>query len=364
MSIDEPRDVREGEELDTQALSAWMAEEAPEFAGEIRVKQFPSGHSNLTYMLEVGGREVVLRRPPFGAEKIAKGHDMSREYTVLSHLEPVFDKIPSPIAYCDDAEVIGAPFYLMERVEGIILRGARPDVDGLDEAAMRGLSEAFVDTLAEVHAIDLDEAGLSDFGKPEGYVERQVTGWIGRYQRAKTDDIADMDRAGEWLEAHMPAEARGSGEIGAAVIHNDFKYDNLVLDPDELTRVRAILDWEMATVGDPLMDLGTSLAYWVEPDDPDVVKALSFGPTTLPGNFTRRELVDRYADKTGLPVDDIVFYFVYGLYKVAVIGQQIYYRFKAGDTDDPRFGMLIHAVKALADVATRAIDEGRIEKLG
>ncbi len=358
MSIDQPRDVRQGEELDTDALGQWLSQEVPELSGDITVKQFPSGHSNLTYMLDVGGKEVVLRRPPFGAEKIAKGHDMSREYTVLSHLEPVFDKVPAPLAYCDDAEVIGAPFYLMERVQGVILRGAKPDVDGLDEATMGRLSEAFVDTLAEVHAIDLEAAGLDEFGRPEGYVERQISGWIGRYHRAQTDDIPSMERAGEWLEANMPAE------VGAAVIHNDFKYDNLVLDPDELTHVRAILDWEMATVGDPLMDLGTSLAYWVEADDPDVVKGLSFGPTMLPGSFTRRELVDRYAQKSGQPVDDIVFYFVYGLYKVAVIGQQIYYRFKSGDTDDPRFGMLIYAVRALGDLAVKAIEEGRIEKLG
>ncbi|QDG51531.1 phosphotransferase family protein [Persicimonas caeni] len=356
--IDQPKDVRSGEELDTDALRTWLDQEVPELSGDIAVKQFPSGHSNLTYMLQVDGKEVVLRRPPFGAEKIAKGHDMSREYTILSHLDGVFDKIPDPIAYCDDAEVIGAPFYLMERVEGVILRGAKPKVDGLDEQTMRGLSEAFVDTLAEVHAIDLEAAGLEDFGKPEGYVERQVTGWIGRYKRAQTDEIPAMDRAGEWLEANMPAE------VGASIIHNDFKYDNLVLDPDDLTKVRAILDWEMATVGDPLMDLGTSLAYWVEPDDPDVIKAMSFGPTVMPGNFTRRELVDRYAEKSGLPVDDIVFYFVYGLYKVAVIGQQIYFRFKEGDTDDPRFAMLIHAVKALGDVAQKAIDEGKIEGLG
>jgi aminoglycoside phosphotransferase (APT) family kinase protein len=357
-SIDQPKDVRSGEEIDTDSLRDWLSEEVPELAGDISVEQFRSGHSNLTYMLEIDGREVVLRRPPFGAEKIATGHDMSREHTILSHLDGVFDKIPTPIAYCDDTAVIGAPFYLMERVEGVILRGTKPDVDGLDEPTMRQLSEEFVETLAEVHAIDIDAAGLGDFGKPEGYVERQVSGWIRRYNRSKTDDIAAMDRAGEWLEDNMP------GEVGASVIHNDFKYDNLVLDPDELTCVRAILDWEMATVGDPLMDLGTSLAYWVEPDDPDVIKALSFGPTLMPGNFTRRELVDRYAEKSGHEVDDIVFYFVYGLYKVAVIGQQIYSRFKAGDTDDPRFGMLIHAVKALGDVAVKAIDEGRIEGLG
>jgi aminoglycoside phosphotransferase (APT) family kinase protein len=356
--IDQPNDVRSGEELDTASLRDWISQEVPDLAGDISVKQFPSGHSNLTYMLEIDGREVVLRRPPFGAEKIATGHDMSREHTILSHLDGVFDKIPTPVAFCEDPAVIGAPFYLMERVEGVILRGTKPEVDGLDEPTMGRLSEEFVDTLVDVHAIDLDTASLQDFGKPDGYVERQISGWIRRYNRAKTDDIAAMDRVGEWLDDQMPAA------VGASIIHNDFKYDNLVLDPNELTCVRAILDWEMATVGDPLMDLGTTLAYWVEPDDPDVIKALSFGPTLMAGNFTRRELVDRYSEKSGREVDDIVFYFVYGLYKVAVIGQQIYARFEAGDTQDPRFGMLIHAVKALANVAVRAIDEGRIERLG
>jgi aminoglycoside phosphotransferase (APT) family kinase protein len=359
MTIDQPEEVRPGEQLDVGALGAWLSEHLPEYAGPLEVRQFRSGHSNLTYMLGVDGREIVLRRPPFGAEKIARGHDMSREYTILSHLEGVFEKIPEPIAYCDDDEIIGAPFYLMERVEGTILRGARPAAEGVDDPeTMRRLSQAFVDTLVEVHAIDLEEAGLDDFGKPKGYVARQISGWVGRYNKARTDDIPQMNRAGRWLADNMPAE------VGASVIHNDFKYDNMVLDPARLWQVRAILDWEMATVGDPLMDLGTSLAYWVEPDDSDVVKALSFGPTTLEGNFTRQQLVDRYAQKSGRDVDDIVFYFVYGLYKVAVIGQQIYYRYKEGYTDDERFGMLIHAVKALADMADKAIDAGRIDHLG
>lgn len=363
MTIDQPKEVREGEELDTDSLAKWIRQERPALAGDIEVRQFRSGHSNLTYLLRIDGRELVLRRPPFGAEKISRGHDMSREYSILSHLEGVFDKIPAPIAFCEDPKVIGAPFYLMERVKGVILRGNKPDVDGLDEPTMRRLSEAFVDTLVEVHDIDLAEAKLEDFGKPDGYVERQVTGWIGRYEKAQTDEIEAMDRAGRWLADNMP------GEVGASVIHNDFKYDNLVLDPDKLAAtdpnpVRAILDWEMATVGDPLMDLGTTLAYWVEPDDSDFIKALSFGPTLMPGNFTRRELVERYAQKSGRSIDDIVFYFVYGLYKVAVIGQQIYYRFEAGYTDDERFAMLIHAVRALADTAAKAIDEGRIDRLG
>ncbi len=352
--IDAPTSVRDGEELPADALRQWFAEEAPQLDGSITVEQFPSGHSNLTYLLRIDDDEYVLRRPPFGAEKIAKGHDMSREWTILSALKGHFPQIPSPIAYCEDADVIGAPFYVMERVRGVILRSANPAVEGLDEETMRGLSEAFVDTLVDIHSLDYEECGLADFGRPKGYVERQVHGWTKRYRRARTDDIPDMEATAKWLARKMPSE------VGASVIHNDFKYDNFVLDPADLTRVRAVLDWEMATVGDPLMDLGTALAYWVEPDDPQVFHALDFGPTAKAGSFTRRQLVDRYCGATNRDPENILFYYVFGLFKVAVIGQQIYFRYTEGDTDDPRFAMLIHAVRALAERAQEAIDQDSI----
>ena len=355
--IDTPTDVREGEELDVESLEDWLESEAPDIAGEVEVLQFPSGHSNLTYLIRVDGSEYVLRRPPFGAENIETGHDMSREWTILSHLKGSFDRVPRTIAHCEDPEVVGAPFYVMERVRGVILRGANPPVPGLDEKTMSDLSEALVQTMVDVHDIDLEDVGLDDFGKPDGYVERQVEGWIERYERSQTDDIPALEEAGDWLRSEMPEDT------GASLIHNDYKYDNLVLDPDDLTEIRAILDWEMATVGDPLMDLGTSLAYWVEPGDPDVLKSLNFGPTTLPGNFSRREVVDRYAELSGRDVSNALFYFVYGLYKVAVIGQQIYYRYKEGYTDDERFAMLIFAVKALGETASRAIENEQIDAI-
>ena len=353
--IDTPTDVREGEELDVESLEAWLESEAPDIAGDVEVQQFPSGHSNLTYMVRIDGEEFVLRRPPFGAENIATGHDMSREWTILSKLKGTFDQVPDTIVHCENADVIGAPFYIMERVQGVILRGANPSVPGLDEETMSELSDAFVETLVDVHDIDLEEVGLDDFGKPEGYVQRQVDGWIDRYEKSQTDDIPALEEVADWLRDEMPEER------GPSLIHNDYKYDNLVLAPDDLSEIRAILDWEMATVGDPLMDLGTTLAYWVEPGDPDVLKSLNFGPTTLPGNFSRQELVDRYAELSGRDVSDALFYFVYGLYKVAVIGQQIYYRYKEGYTDDERFAMLIFAVKALGETASRAIENEQID---
>lgn len=353
--LDEPTDVREGEGLDQAALQAWLADHVPDLSGDLEVLQFPSGHSNLTYMIRVGDREYVLRRPPHGAH-VKSGHDMSREWRVLSALDGIYEAAPRPVAFCEDDDVLGAPFYLMERVEGVILRGGDPDVPGLDEQVMRGLSESFVEELATIHGLDWREAGLEDFGRPEGYVDRQISGWIDRYGKSRTDEIDEMDSAAAWLRDNKP-----DGESGAGLIHNDYKYDNLVLDPADYAEIRAVLDWEMATVGDPLMDLGTTLAYWVEADDPPVLHQLQFGPTTRPGNFTRRELVDYYAEVSGRDVSDILFYYVYGLYKVAVIGQQIYWRFDQGHTDDPRFGMLIHAVRALAQTAQRAIDRGSID---
>ncbi|MFB6263733.1 MAG: phosphotransferase family protein [Bradymonadaceae bacterium] len=354
--IDRPDEVREGEELDEESLEAWLRANVDDFDGPIELQQFRSGHSNLTYSVSDGrGTEYVLRRPPIGAH-VDSGHDMSREWRVLTALEGVYDKVPRPIARCEDADVVGAPFYLMERVRGVVLRGNDPEVEGLDEPTMEALSETFVQEFADIHAVDWREAGLEDFGRPEGYLERQIEVWIERYRKSQTDEIEGMETAGEWLREEMPDDPGR-----AALIHNDFRYDNFVLDPDDLTSVVAVLDWEMATVGDPLMDLGTSLAYWFRPGDPDILRALDLSPTTRPGNFSRRELVDRYEAVTGRDCSNILFHYVYGLYKVAVIIQQIYYRWDEGMTDDPRFEMFIHAVRAFADAAETAIGEESIE---
>jgi len=351
---DEARAIRAGEELEIAKLAAWLDEQLGGRVADLEVLQFPGGHSNLTYLVRRGGDEYVLRRPPFGS-KVKTAHDMGREYAVLSKLAPVWPKAPRPIAMCEDEAVIGARFYLMERRRGIILRKEVPRGVTLDEAAARRVSELLVDTLAELHGIDYAAAGLGDFGKPDGYVERQVTGWTKRYDGSKTDDIPAVTEVAAWLAAHLPADG------APALIHNDFKFDNLILD-DGLGEVVGILDWEMSTVGDPLMDLGTSLGYWVEAGDSQPMQMMRFGPTMVPGMLTRAEVVARYAAARGRDLDpgQVVFYYAYGLFKTAVVAQQIYYRFAKGLTKDPRFAMFIEAVRILSAQAQRAIATGRV----
>jgi len=369
--VDRPAAVRSGEELDLERLSAYLHRELPVLARlpdasgcrgsarsgeEIQVSQFPSGFSNLTYLVSIADLEFVLRRPPFGA-KIKSAHDMGREFRILSALAGSYRKVPKTMIYCADPEVLGAPFYLMERVEGVVLRPRMAAAEEPDPVTMAAVAASAVDTLAELHAVDYEQAGLADLGRPVGYVRRQVEGWAKRYAAAKTDDITAMEATGAWLLANMPAES------GVALIHNDFKYDNLVLDPDDLSRIVAVLDWEMATLGDPLMDLGTSLGYWVDPDDPPEMLELKLSPTTIPGNPSRLEVAERYAGATGRSLDHLVFYYVFGLFKIAVIVQQIYARFQRGDTQDPRFASLIDGVRLCGLMAGQAIAKGRIDRL-
>lgn len=352
--IDGAKDVRQGEELDVERLRAYLSKVLPDVEGALTVRQFPRGHSNLTYLLDVGGRELVLRRPPFGAS-VKTAHDMGREYRILSGLAPVYDRAPKPLAYCEDADVLGAPFYVMQRVAGVILRGPRPPKAlGLDAHRMRALSVALVDGLATLHAVDVAAAGLSELGRVEGYVERQIRGWTKRYYDAKTDEVPQVERVADWLANNQPAES------GGALIHNDYRFDNVVLDPEDVTRIVAVLDWEMATVGDPLMDLGTALGYWIDPDDADEAKMIALGPTLVDGCLSRRGVVEQYERATGRSVGDPLFYYVFGLFKIAVIAQQIYKRFKEGHTKDPRFAMMIAAVQLLGQQASIALDRGLI----
>ncbi len=339
------------ETLDPARLEAFLRAELPEIDGPFEVAQFLQGYSNLTYLVRAGERELVLRRPPVGS-RVASAHDMGREYRVLSGLSRVWELAPRPLAWCPDPSVLGAPFYVMERVRGVILRARPPAGLALGPETARGLSEALADRLADLHRLDYQAAGLGDLGRPEGYVERQVRGWAERYQRSATDPIPELEEVARWLAAHRPPES------GAALIHNDFKYDNLVLDPGDLTRVRAVLDWEMATVGDPLMDLGSSLGYWVEAGDPEPLRRFRFGPTDLPGSLGRRELVARYQERTGREVGRLAFYYAFGLFKLAVIAQQIYYRHVQGLTRDERFGALIHAIRVLARQAAEVAGSG------
>jgi aminoglycoside phosphotransferase (APT) family kinase protein len=356
-SIDQSGPVRPGEELDIVRLASYLKQHLPELDGPLVVEQFPSGFSNLTYLLRIGEREVVLRRPPIGA-KIKTAHDMSREYRILSHLYPAYRKVPRPLIYCDDDSVIGAPFYVMERVKGIILRAEPPAGVELTQETMRSLSTAFIDNLLEIHHFDYQSAGLSDLGSPEGYVKRQVDGWTKRYYNARTSEVVEVERIARWLLDHQPADSSKS-----ALIHNDYKYDNLVLSPNDFSNVLAVLDWEMATIGDPLMDLGTTLGYWVEATDSAEWQQYGFVLTRLPGNLTRGEIAKYYAQKSGRDVTDPVFYYVYGLMKIAVIVQQIYFRYREGFTKDPRFAGLDRLVKACGIQAQRALEKGRVDNL-
>ena len=353
---DRPAPVRPGEELDSERLAGYLRETIPELEGELVIEQVPQGYSNLTYLLRFENRQLVLRRPPFGV-RIKSAHDMGREFKILSQLTAVYPKIPQPLLYNDDESLLGAPFYVMTRLDGVILRAQMPEEMTPDPALMEQISAAFVDNLVDLHAVDYLKARLGDLGRPEGYVGRQINGWSKRYQNARSDDIREMEEVMAWLANNKPPES------GAALIHNDYKYDNLVLDPADWSRIVGVLDWEMATIGDPLMDLGSSLGYWVEAGDPAEIRALRLSPTDLPGNPSRSELVERYARQSGRDVDNIVFYYVYGLFKLAVIVQQIYSRFLQGHTTDPRFAGLIYAVRACGRMAVAAIEKGRIDRL-
>jgi aminoglycoside phosphotransferase (APT) family kinase protein len=356
--LDEAGETRADERIDTGRLRPFMAAALPGAAGPLTVLQFHQGHSNLTYLVRLGDREAVLRRAPFGAT-VKHAHDMGREFRLLSALRGVYPRAPRPIAFCEDESILGAPFYLMERVRGVVIRGDGSG-SGLDLSPplLRSTSTALVDNLADLHALDLERSGLRALGRPEGYVGRQVKGWTERYLAARTDEVPEVEAAAAWLACHMPPET------GAALIHNDYKYDNVVLDPDDPTRIVAALDWEMATVGDPLMDLGTMLGYWSDPDDPEELRARPHGPTCLPGSLSRRELVERYAARSGRNVGDALFYYVFALFKIAVILQQIYRRYVDGHTRDPRFGSMLRAVRTMARQAARALERGRIERLG
>lgn len=357
IGLDEPDAVREQERFDPERLRPFLEAAFPGASGPVSLLQFRKGHSNLTYFVGYGGHEAVLRRAPFGAN-IKSAHDMGREFRILSGLQGLYARAPRPIAFCEDEAVIGAKFYLMERKHGIIIRNdAPPPGVTFTPELIRATSTALVDNLAELHAVDVSQGPLAAVGKPQGYVARQVGGWSDRYQKAKTDEIPELERAAAWLAANMPPER------GAALIHNDYKYDNVVLDPAELTRIVAVLDWEMATIGDPLMDVGTMLGYWVDPDDPPDMRLRSYGPTVLPGSLSRRGLVERYAERTGRDVGNGLFYYVFALFKIAVIGQQIYKRWHDGHTKDPRFGSLIDWVKVLGRQASRALERGRIHGL-
>ena len=333
--------VREGEGFDAGAVEEVLREKIgglPE--GRLEVEQFPSGASNLTYLLRIGDWEGVLRRPPMGPIP-PKAHDMGRESGILSKLNAAYPLAPKPYFFTDDEAVIGAPFYVMEKRTGVVLDDSFPEGVEPDRELCRGISRTVVDTLVELHAVDPDGAGLGDLGRPEGFLGRQTEGWIGRYDKAKTDEIDEVEPLTDWLAANVPESPPPT------VIHNDYKLNNLVLSPGDLTEVRAVLDWEMTTVGDPLFDLAVSLSYWTEPGDPDDLKAVMPTVTSTPGFMTRRELIDRYAEESGRDLSEMHWYVVFGYFKLAGILQQIFARWKNGQTRDERFATFGDRVRTL-----------------
>ena len=350
------REIRTGEQLDWTRLGAWLRERLPacgvpglDVSLEPEVAQFPGGHSNLTYLVRFGPVEIVVRRPPFGPVP-PTAHDMAREFRWLSAMHGVFPLAPRPYLLCEDLDVIGSVFYAMERRRGLVVRLEEPPALA-NPSARRRLSEAMIDTLADLHAIDVSAPPLSTLGKPAGFVERQVRGWSERWHRSKTTPLPEMDALAEWLRAHLPPDpARPS------IVHGDFKLDNVMLDPGDVGRLVAVFDWEMSALGDPLVDLGIVLTYWSPTAPPEQRDALT-SVTDRPGFFTREEIVDRYAARSGRDVSAIGFYKTFALFKIAVVIQQIYYRFVKGQTDDPRFAAFGDRVAYLAEQATRVKDD-------
>ncbi len=330
------------DELNIAILNHYLQQYAPQIGEVKNITRFTHGYSNLTYCLETANKEFVLRMPPPGAN-IKSAHDMGREFRVLSLLKPHYTKVPAPILYCESTDIIGTSFYVMEKLNGTILRAHSAPKMNISAETFRKLSASLIDNLVALHALDIKITGLEQLGKPEGYVQRQVDGWVKRYYTAETDKIPSIDTVADWIQKNQPREQ------SPAFLHNDYKYDNLLLDPNDLTQIVGVLDWEMSTVGDPLMDLGATLAYWFEEGEGDVFKLYNL--SWLPGNFTRKEIIDRYAEKSGRDLSDITFYYVFGLFKNAVIAQQIYHRWKQGHSTDARFGGLLPMIKLLGEKA-------------
>jgi aminoglycoside phosphotransferase (APT) family kinase protein len=330
VSADAPADVRAEDDFDVSAVDGWLADRVPGLTGPPQVRQFSGGASNLTYLLRYPERELVLRRPPVGV-KARGAHDMAREFRIQAALAPVYPYVPPVVALCEDPAVLGSDFYLMERVPGMILRATIPADLGLDADARPSLCRSVIDALVDLHAVDARTAGLGDLGPGRGYVARQVAGWSTRYRDARTPNVPRFERVMSWLAARQP------DDVDTVIVHNDFRLDNVVLAPDDPQRIVGILDWEMATLGDPLMDLGNSLAYWVQADDDRVMRALRRQPTDAPGMLTRAQVIDHYRDRTRYDVGDFTFYEVFGLFRLAVIIQQIYRRFRLRQTRNPAF---------------------------
>jgi aminoglycoside phosphotransferase (APT) family kinase protein len=345
------------ENLNLDNLRKYLADNdlISDIESEMKTHRFSGGFSNLTYLLSVEDKEYVLRRPPAGA--IKRGHDMGREYKVLSNLINEYTKIPKVYTFSDDKEIIGAPFYIMEKAEGIILDTKEAQKRNLSADQYKVASNTLLDGLVELHNVDYKKTGLADLGKPEGYVARQVENWGKQYYAAQTEELGIEEGIFKWLTENQPKEYRHT------LVHNDFKYDNIMFKDDSWKEINTVFDWEMCTLGDPLMDLGTTLSYWITPEDPMLMHSLSKVPTIYPGNPTRAEVINIYSQKSGIPIDDkqAVFYYAFGLVKLAVIVQQIYYRYHNGLTTDSRFADINGFANAMFFVANEAIDQQKLD---
>lgn len=346
------RPIRASEQLDWDAVESYvrvrlaaLMEGRLDVATPMRVAQFPGGHSNLTYLLRFGNQEFVMRRPPFGPVP-PKAHDMAREYRILEAVHPVYSLAPRPLLLCEDETITGSIFYVMERRRGLVVRTKEPPELADKPAERRRASKAIINALADLHNVDIAAHGLVALGKPVGFVERQVRGWSDRWRGSRTSKLPEMDALASWLAERLPRDP-----LRPTMVHGDFKLDNVMLSPQDVGRVVAVFDWEMSAVGDPLVDLGIILAYWVHVSTASQDDAVS-SVTQQPGWFMREEILERYAARTQLDVKDIAFYEVFALFKLAVVLQQIFYRYHRGQTDDPRFATLDKRVTWLARIAT------------
>ncbi|MBI4518137.1 MAG: phosphotransferase family protein [Deltaproteobacteria bacterium] len=334
--------IREGEDFDHARLAEYLKGRVPESERELEVVQFAGGHANLTYLLRYGEVEYVLRRPPLGP--VAPGaHDMGREYRVLSVLYRGYRYAPRAYVYCEDPTIIGAPFFIMERRRGIVVRRAIPSQFGGGEDAVinRRISEVVIDALADLHSTDAAAVGLHTLGNPEGFMRRQIDGWMRRYERAKTKEVPLADEMSRWLGEHLPPSP------APALLHNDWRLDNMMLDAQDPGRCEAVFDWDMCTMGDPLADLGTLLVAWLEADDPIPDPGQVVMPSMVPGFMTRGEAVERYCRRRGIDVANVPYYYVFGLFKMAVVLQQIFHRYHLGQTKDERFRVFEQGAEVL-----------------
>ncbi|WP_209123315.1 phosphotransferase family protein [Alkalihalobacillus sp. BA299] len=332
--------IRKGENFDQEALRKYLLKHLDDFPNQpLEVTQFPTGFSNLTYLIRSGNWEAVMRRPPSGLLP-PKAHDMKRESELLKNLYPAFQLVPKPYVYCDDKSVLGVPFYVMERKQGVVLNETFPSGFNVSNELCVEISYGVVDALAQLHSVDYEKAGLARFGHPDGFLERQVNGWIKRYQKSKTDEIEYFEPLAKWLLVHIPESEY------TAIIHNDYKLNNMLLSKD-YKRIEAILDWEIATVADPFFDLAGALGYWMEEGDPDYLVESLPTVTTKPGFIKRSDFIQRYALKTGKDIPPLNFYMAFTYFKLGVVLQQIYYRWKIGQADDERFAQLNQKVKNL-----------------